>query len=73
MDKNKKKEIISAEKVLISVGRKPYTEGLNLNKLGIKKEFMLQSRLPSAAPAVGLNKLHIEQQKKLINETLNRD
>ncbi len=44
-----------------------------LNKLGIKKEFMLQSRLPSAAPAVGLNKLHIEQQKKLINETLNRD
>ena len=44
-----------------------------LNKLGIKKEFMLQSRLPSAAPAVGLSKLHIEQQKKLINETLNRD
>ena len=38
MDKNKKKEIISAEKVLISVGRKPYTEGLNLNKLGIKKD-----------------------------------
>tara|TARA_B100000941_G_scaffold88309_1_gene61156 strand:- start:99 stop:761 length:663 start_codon:yes stop_codon:yes gene_type:complete len=44
-----------------------------LNKIGIKKEFMLQSRLPSAAPAVGLSKLHIEQQKKLINETLSRD
>ena len=44
-----------------------------LKERGLKKEFMLQSRLPSAAPAVGLNKLHIEQQKKLINETLNKD
>jgi len=26
------------DKVLVSVGRKPYTEGLNLNKLGIKKD-----------------------------------
>ena len=32
------KETISADKTLISVGRKPYTEGLNLNKIGIKKD-----------------------------------
>jgi len=31
-------EIILADKVLISVGRKPYTEGLNLTKMGIKKD-----------------------------------
>ena len=33
-----KKEIIDADKVLVSVGRKPYTEGLNLSKIGIKKD-----------------------------------
>ena len=33
-----KKEIILADKVLVSVGRKPYTEGLNLTKIGIKKD-----------------------------------
>ena len=32
------KETISADKTLISVGRKPYTEGLNLNKIGVKKD-----------------------------------
>jgi dihydrolipoamide dehydrogenase len=32
------KEVMLVDKVLISVGRKPYTEGLNLNKLGIKKD-----------------------------------
>ncbi len=32
------KDIISAEKTLIAVGRKPYTEGLNLSKIGIKKD-----------------------------------
>ena len=32
------KEVILVDKVLVSVGRKPYTEGLNLNKLGIKKD-----------------------------------
>ena len=26
------------DKVLVSVGRKPYTEGLNLSKLGVKKD-----------------------------------
>ena len=36
--KNSKKEIIEVEKVLLSVGRKPYTEGLNLSKVGIKKD-----------------------------------
>ena len=37
---NKTKERISKEcdKVLVAVGRKPYTEGLNLTKLGIKKD-----------------------------------
>jgi len=33
-----KKEIVLADKVLVSVGRKPYTEGLNLTKMGIKKD-----------------------------------
>ena len=32
------KEIILADKTLIAVGRKPYTEGLNLNKVGVKKD-----------------------------------
>ncbi len=36
--KNSKDEIIEVDKVLVSVGRKPYTEGLNLTKLGIKKD-----------------------------------
>ena len=31
-------ENILADKVLVSVGRKPYTEGLNLTKVGIKKD-----------------------------------
>ena len=33
-----KKEIIEADKVLVSVGRKPYTDGLNLSKIGVKKD-----------------------------------
>ena len=38
-DNNKNnKNMISANKVLIAVGRKPYTEGLNLNKIGVKKD-----------------------------------
>jgi len=36
--KNSKEEILDFDKVLISVGRKPYTEGLNLTKVGIKKD-----------------------------------
>jgi dihydrolipoamide dehydrogenase len=32
------KEVMLVDKVLVAVGRKPYTEGLNLNKLGIKKD-----------------------------------
>ncbi len=36
--KNLKKEIIEVDKVLVSVGRKPYTEGLNLSKVGVKKD-----------------------------------
>ena len=39
IEKNKNnEEIIEADKVLVSVGRKPYTEGLNLSKIGIKKD-----------------------------------
>ena len=36
--KDSKEEIIEVDKVLVSVGRKPYTEGLNLTKVGIKKD-----------------------------------
>ncbi len=31
-------EKIICDKVLVSVGRKPYTEGLNLSKIGVKKD-----------------------------------
>ena len=37
-NKTSKSETIEADKVLVSVGRKPYTEGLNLSKVGIKKD-----------------------------------
>ena len=36
--KSSKKEVIEVDKVLMSVGRKPYTEGLNLSKVGVKKD-----------------------------------
>ena len=36
--KNSKNESAVFDKVLVSVGRKPYTEGLNLSKVGIKKD-----------------------------------
>ena len=36
--KNSKEEKIEVDKVLVSVGRKPYTEGLNLQKIGINKD-----------------------------------
>ena len=35
---SKKKDNIECDKVLVSVGRKPYTEGLNLSKIGISKD-----------------------------------
>ena len=37
-DKEKKKNKIEADVVLISVGRKPHTKGLNLNNVGIKTD-----------------------------------
>ena len=37
-NETKKEQKIISDKVLVSVGRKPYTEGLNLNKIGIKKD-----------------------------------
>ncbi len=36
--KSSKEETLKFDKVLISVGRKPYTEGLNLAKIGVKKD-----------------------------------
>jgi len=36
--KTSKAELLEFDKVLVSVGRKPYTEGLNLTKVGIKKD-----------------------------------
>ena len=36
--KNSKEDSLEFDKVLVSVGRKPYTEGLNLSKVGIKKD-----------------------------------
>ena len=39
LDKNKNElHEIKTDKVLVSVGRKPYTEGLNLSKIGVKKD-----------------------------------
>tara|TARA_B100001996_G_scaffold180992_1_gene138188 strand:+ start:1361 stop:2764 length:1404 start_codon:yes stop_codon:yes gene_type:complete len=37
-NKTNKKNKFECDKVLVSVGRKPYTEGLNLSKIGIKKD-----------------------------------
>ncbi len=37
-NKSKAKDQIECDKALVSVGRKPYTEGLNLSKIGIKKD-----------------------------------
>ena len=37
-NESKKKERIECDKVLVSVGRKPYTDGLNLQKIGIGKD-----------------------------------
>jgi dihydrolipoamide dehydrogenase len=37
-NKTKARESKECDKVLVSVGRKPYTEGLNLSKIGIKKD-----------------------------------
>tara|TARA_B100000767_G_scaffold268506_1_gene288874 strand:- start:13 stop:1419 length:1407 start_codon:yes stop_codon:yes gene_type:complete len=37
-NKTAAKERKECDKVLVSVGRKPYTEGLNLSKIGIKKD-----------------------------------
>ncbi len=37
-NKTSKKEKLEADKVLVAVGRNPYTEGLNLSKMGIKKD-----------------------------------
>ena len=41
-----------------------------LDRLGNNNEVKLVSRPPAAAPAVGLMKLHLKQQKTLINEAI---
>jgi len=41
-----------------------------LDRLGENKEIKLVSRPPAAAPAVGMMKLHLEQQSNLITEAL---
>ena len=37
-NKTDSKEKLECDKVLVSVGRRPYTEGLNLSKIGVKKD-----------------------------------
>ena len=37
-NKTNKLDKFECDKVLVSVGRKPYTEGLNLSKIGVKKD-----------------------------------
>jgi dihydrolipoamide dehydrogenase len=37
-NKSKETTTFQCDKVLVSVGRKPYTEGLNLSKIGVKKD-----------------------------------
>ncbi len=37
-NKTKEKGTIDCDKVLVSIGRVPYTEGLNLSKIGVKKD-----------------------------------
>ena len=37
-NKTNSKEKLECDKVLVSVGRKPYTEDLNLSKIGVKKD-----------------------------------
>ena len=37
-NKTKAQENLECDKALVSVGRKPYTEGLNLSKIGVKKD-----------------------------------
>lgn len=41
-----------------------------LDRLGENKEITLVSRPPAAAPAVGMMKLHLEQQSNLVTEAL---
>ena len=43
-----------------------------LDRLGKKNDVNLVSREPAAAPAVGLMKLHIQQQEDLINEAISK-
>ena len=44
-----------------------------LNKLNIENSFKPISRPAAAAPAVGLMKLHLQQQQELVDNVLKRD
>ena len=44
-----------------------------LDKLNSKKEIQLVSREASSAPAVGLKKLHTQQQEALVTEALTKE
>ena len=44
-----------------------------LNRLNIENSFKPVSRPPAAAPAVGLMKLHLQQQQELVDNVLKRD
>ena len=44
-----------------------------LNRLNIENSFKSISRPPAAAPAVGLMKLHLQQQQELVDNVLKRD
>ena len=54
--KNSKDETLEFDKVLVSVGRKPYTEGLNLTKVGVKKDskgrIEVNSKLQTSIPNI---------------------
>ena len=44
-----------------------------IDRLNLKAEIGLVSREASSAPAVGLNKLHIQQQEALVTEALTKE
>ncbi len=55
-NKTNSKENIECDKVLVSVGRKPYTEGLNLSKIGVNKDskgrIQVNKKLQTSVPNI---------------------
>ena len=56
VDKEGKQQELHAEKVLLSVGRRPYTQGLGLEHLGLaineRKQFILNKQLQTTQPHI---------------------